>query len=297
MTPFRGMWGSSVIAPGTQYSDEEHRVDSGFNRVAPRYFEAMRIPIVAGREFTRADEASAPPVAIVNEAFAEHVWPGEEAVGKILQRRNRDVSVIGIAANANYYEVGEEPERQVYLPYLQNYGSRLTFFLVTRGDPLALARVVEEQFRAQDPNIALSNVRTLDDVIDSELASYRVMAILVSLFGGLALFLASIGLYGVQSYLVAGRTREIGIRMALGAEERQVAGAVVARSLAGSCLAGVGPTGPRDVVRYQRAGSADLRERAAGAACRGDSRHLPAGTPSQPRRSDRGPAGGVMRRG
>ena len=236
-TPFRGMWGSSIMAPGTQYADEEHRVDSGFNRVAPRYFEAMSIPIVAGREFTRADEASAPQVAIINEAVAEYVWPGEEAVGKIIQRDETDITVVGVAANANYYEVGEEPERQIYLPYLQSYGSRVTFFMVTRGDPLALARVVEEQFRAQDPNIALYNVRTIEDVIDNELAPYRVMAILVGLFGGLALFLASVGLYGVQSYLVAGRTREIGIRMALGAEERQVAGSVVVRSL---LLSGIG---------------------------------------------------------
>jgi len=236
-TPFRGMWGSSIMAPGTQYSDEDHRVDSGFNRVAPEYFEAMGIPIIAGREFTRADEASAPFVAVVNEAIAEHIWPGEEAVGKIIQRSNMDATVVGVAANANYYAVAEEPERQVYLAQLQIYISRVTFFMGTRGDPLALARVVEEQFRAQDPNIALYDVRTIEDVIDNELAPYRVMAILVGLFGGLALFLASVGLYGVQSYLVAGRTREIGIRMALGAEERQVAGAVVVRSLV---LSGVG---------------------------------------------------------
>ena len=236
-TPFRGMWGSSFLAPGTQYSDDDHAADSGFNRVAPDYFNLMGIPLVAGREFTRADGASAPLVAIVNEALAEHVWPGEAAVGKIIRRNAGDLTVVGVAANANYYEVAEEPERQVYLPQLQTYTSRVTFFMQTRGDPLALTRVVEEQFRAQDPNVALYDVRTIENVIDGELAPYRVMAILVGLFGGLALFLASVGLYGVQSYLVAGRTREIGIRMALGAEERQVAGSVVARSLV---LSGVG---------------------------------------------------------
>jgi predicted permease len=231
------MWGSSITAPGTQYADEDHEFDSGFNRVAPDYFQAMGISLVAGREFTRGDDTSAPLVAVVNEAVAEHLWPGEEAVGKIIQRNSGDTTVIGVAANANYYDVAEEPARQIYLPQLQLYSSRVTFFVSTRGEPLGLAHAVEEQFRAQDPNVALFNVRTIEDVIDSELAPYRVMAILVGLFGGLALFLASVGLYGVQSYLVAGRTREIGIRMALGAEERQVAGSVVARSLV---ISGVG---------------------------------------------------------
>jgi predicted permease len=236
-TPFRGMWVSGVRAPGTEYADEDNGAESGFNRVAPRYFEAMGIPMVDGREFTRADDLLATPVVIVNEAFAEQVWPEERAVGKILQRRDADMTVVGVARNANYYEVGEEPERQVYLPQLQQYSSRVTFLVVTRGDPLALSRAVDGQFRTLDPNIALYDVRTINDVIDAELAPYSVMAILVSLFGGLALFLASVGLYGVQSYLVAGRTREIGIRMALGAEERQVAGGVVMRSL---LLAGIG---------------------------------------------------------
>jgi predicted permease len=231
------MWVSGVRAPGTEYAEEDNGAESGFNRVAPRYFEAMGIPMVEGREFTRADDQVAPPVVIVNEAFADQVWPGENAVGKILQRRDADMTVVGVAKNANYYEVGEDPERQVYLPQLQQYSSRVTFLVVTRGDPLALSRAVDGQFRTLDPNIALYDVRTINDVIDAELAPYSVMAILVSLFGGLALFLASVGLYGVQSYLVAGRTREIGIRMALGAEERQVAGGVVMRSL---LLAGIG---------------------------------------------------------
>jgi predicted permease len=242
-TPFRGMWTSGVRVPGTEYSDDEHTFDSGMNRVGPSYFEAMGIPIVAGREFTRADVAGAPPVAIVNETVAEQLWPGEEAVGKILERRDMDVTIIGVAADANYYDVGEEPQRQLYLPQLQYYGSRVSFFVVSEGNPLALARAVEDQFRAQDPNVALFDIRGLDDVIDSELAPYRVMAILVGLFGGLALFLASVGLYGVQSYLVSGRTREIGIRMALGAEDLQVAVSVLKRSLAVSAigiLVGVG---------------------------------------------------------
>jgi predicted permease len=230
-TPFRGRWTSRINAPGTDYADDDHPLDSGFNRVGPGYFELMGIPLVAGREFTRADNASAPLVVVVNEALAEHLWPGENAVGKIIERGDTKAPVIGVAANANYYDVGEEPELQVYVAQLQLYDSRVTFFVRTRAAPLALVPAIEEQFRSQDPNIALSNVRTIESVIDSELAPYRVMAILVSLFGALALFLASVGLYGVQSYLVAGRTREIGIRMALGAEQKQVAGAVLRRSL------------------------------------------------------------------
>ncbi len=238
-TPFRGSWGGGMVAPGTEFAEQS--VDVNFNRVGPGYFEAMGIPIVAGRAFTEADNLSAPYAVVVNEALAERLWPGENAVGKTVGRREFEATVVGVARNAMYYEVGEEPQTQLYLAQLQNYGSRITFVVATTGDPGAAARSVEHVLRARDPNLAVYNVTTLDEVVDGEIAQYRVMAILVTLFGGLALLLATVGLYGVQSYVVAQHTREIGIRMALGAMQRQVARTILGRGMVFTVVgAGIG---------------------------------------------------------
>ncbi len=234
--PFRGMWTSGFEAPGTEYVDE-NRYASGFNRVGPGYFETIGIPIVAGREFASNDDELGPNVVVVNEYVAEEVWPGEYAVGKTIIRNETEWTVIGVAKNAVYYDIGEEPRAQTYHAFLQDYRPQTTFAVATAGDPKTMLPQVQQVIRDYDPNIAIFNIRTLEEVVARELGQFSVMAILVALFGLLALFLSAVGLYGVQSFLVARRTREIGIRMAMGALERQVASAVLGRGIA---LAAVG---------------------------------------------------------
>jgi len=237
--PFYGRWTSGLMAPGTEYAEESF--SSGFNLVGPGYFATMGIPIVAGRDFAESDDERGPNVVIVNERVAEAVWPGETAVGKTIVRDDSEWTVIGVARNATYYatyyDIGEDPETQTYLPFFQAYRSRVTFAVATEGDPMTMVPTVQQVIRDYDPNIAIFNVRTLEDVVAAELGQFRVMAILVVLFGLLALLLSAVGLYGVQSFLVARRTREIGIRMALGALRGQVARAVMGRGVA---LAAVG---------------------------------------------------------
>lgn len=228
--PFRGRWTSSFEAPGTEYVDE-HRYQSGFNRVGPGYFEAMDIPIVAGRGFVDTDDLRGQNAVIVNEFVAEEVWPGENPIGKTIARREAEWTVIGVARNAVYYDIGEEQQAQTYHAFLQVFRPQMTFAIATAGDPMSMLRPVEQLIRDFDPNMAIFNIRTLEDEVAHELGQFRVMATLVVLFGGLAMFLSAVGLYGVQSFLVARRTREIGIRMALGAFQRQVAGAVMGRGV------------------------------------------------------------------
>ena len=234
-TPFRGRWTSSFEAPGTEFVEERYR--SGFNRVGPGYFETMGISIVAGREFSGNDDELGPNVVIINEHVADELWPGEYAVGKTIIRHEIEWTVIGVAKNAVYYDIGEEPNAQTYHAFLQDYRPQTTFAVATAGDPMAMLPQVQQIIRDYDPNMAVFNIRTLEDVVARELGQFRVMAILVALFGLLALLLSAVGLYGVQSFLVARRTREIGIRMAMGALERQVANAVMGRGVA---LAAVG---------------------------------------------------------
>jgi predicted permease len=236
-TPFYGRWTSGFTAPGTEFAAERFR--SGFNRVGPDYFATMGIPIVAGRGFLKTDDELAPNVVVVNQHVAEQVWLGEQAVGKTIIRGEREWTVIGVAQNAVYYDIGEEQVAQTYHTHFQDYRTRVTFALATRADPMSLVGQVEQVIRDYDPNLAIFNVRTLKQVVDRELGQFRVMAILIVLFGFLALLLSAVGLYGVQSFLVARRTREIGIRMALGALQRQVASAVLGR---GVVLAAIGVT-------------------------------------------------------
>jgi predicted permease len=229
-TPFRGRWSSSYTAPGTQFAEE--RFSSGFNRVGPGYFETMGIPIVAGRGFAANDDELAPNAVVVNEHVVQQIWPGENAVGKTIVRNDEEWIVVGVARNATYYDIGEDTWAQTYLPFFQDYRPQVTFAVATQGDPMAGLRQIEQVIRDYDPNIAIFNVQTLADVVSDELGQFRVLAVLVMLFGFLALLLSAVGLYGVQSFLVARRTREIGIRMALGALQGHVAGAVMGRGVA-----------------------------------------------------------------
>jgi predicted permease len=210
----------------------------GLNGVGPGYFEVMGIRVLRGRPLGAADTENAPPVAVVNETLAKALWPGEDPLGKRLPPiSGREPTVVGVARDATYYELGESGVTQAYVPYAQAYSGSVHFVVRTEGDAAAGAGAVQEALRELDPTLPLRSVTTLEARFDEVVARYRVSAVLVGVFSALALVLAATGLYGVVSYLVTQRAREIGVRIALGASRARVAREVVA---AAARLTGLG---------------------------------------------------------
>jgi predicted permease len=233
--PFSGRWSSTVVPEGAEVG--ANAVPLYFNRAGPSYFDAMGTAVVEGRAIDENDTDGAPPVLIVNETTAERFWPGESAVGKTIEWRERTWTIVGVAADAKYYTIGDEPVTQVYVSHAQDYDGNATFVVRTSIPPTDVAPAVQAIIRDIDDGVAIVGVGALRGLVDDQMSTYRALAILVGTFGIIALLMAALGLYGVLAYLVGQSSREIGIRMALGARAGEVASAVVRR---GAAMAGLG---------------------------------------------------------
>jgi predicted permease len=230
VVPFGG--GRGGLNVRLQPEDKPLQVD--FNAVSSEYFQMIGLPLLRGRDFDSRDRDGAPGVAIVNEQFARRYWPGEDPVGKqlFLDSPKRAAQVIGVVRDGKFRGYRAQVNPCFYLPLAQRYASTMNLEIRTAMNPASVVAAVRREVRALDKSLILPEMQTLRSFRDAGLGRERLAAALLSGLGGLAALIAAIGLYGVMAFAVAQRTREIGIRMALGAASHDVQRSVVKEALA-----------------------------------------------------------------
>jgi predicted permease len=226
-----GSFSSTSIAVDGYEAQPNEQPTAEYNEVSPDYFATMGIPLISGHEFTRADDENAPRVAIVNQTMVTRYWRGQNPIGQRLQVKGNWVQVVGVVKDSKYYSMDETPRPFFYVPLRQYFAIEPEIHIRTTQPLQTIQSALIREVRALDPNLALYEMITLQEQVNRSTSHQLVAVALVALFGGLALLLASIGLYGVMSYTVSQSTRELGLRMALGASTSNVLRLVLSRGL------------------------------------------------------------------
>lgn len=261
-------WGSITIE-GYDTAAGQNMIQADQRVASAGYFEAMKIPLLRGRLFAEQDAKEAQPVVLIDESMARTYWPNGDPIGKRLKRGDANskapwLTIVGVVKTVKHYALDTDSRVALYTPHLQSGAGSLAVVVRTGADPASLAASIIREARAVDPNLPLYDVKPMGQWLSESLARRRFAMLMLGLFAVVAMLLAGVGIYGVMSYTVAQRTREIGIRVALGAQTRDVlklvvrqgmsltgigvgiglVAAIVATRLMASLLFGVGATDP-----------------------------------------------------
>jgi predicted permease len=243
--------GSGPQTPYAWDSETLHHwesISADWRSVNPEYFQAMGIRFLAGRAFTDQDDANHPPVVIVDEMLAKKAWPGENAIGKRFTTTENNppqswLTVVGVISHVRIHDITTNVREQIYFPFKQHPSRAMYYTLKTSGDPTALISAATLAVHKVDPDLAVHQVHTMQEYFSLAMAQARFTLILSGIFGGVALLLTSVGIYGLISYFTSKRVREFGIRIALGAQREDIYRMVVGEGLklaAAGVLIGIG---------------------------------------------------------
>jgi len=232
LQPFSyGVFSTAPLTIDGYQTAPDEQLNSSYLEVGEDYFKTLGVPIVAGREFQRTDDENAVPVAIINETMAAKYWPRKDPIGQRLKVKDRWLQIVGVAKNVKYENKLELPRTFFYVPMRQNFLVSNALLIRTRETPGAIRAALAREVHALDPNLAPTAPFRVQEQVDRKGYTQRLAATLVAIFGAIALFLAAIGLYAVMSYFVSQSARELGLRMALGANARDLLRLVVSRGL------------------------------------------------------------------